>query len=155
MNYFIEIQDLNEKQIKTTSKQFKLLKKNYKNRNVYGNIHDFDFNLFLQENKNYLLTLYQNNKPISTKKINYTEVNENIEYTATNGYLKYIYFDYLKTENKHYNIIFNALHRFLPPELVEIILEYLKEEIYFKFDINSYNLEKIYLMKPKISINEN
>ena len=148
MSYFIELENQDDKSI-CKSKNFKKLRSKNKKK-LYGNEHEFDFNAHVKKDTQYSLTLFRGTKFIGNCDIDYFSIESEIELFARDGYLMNVYYTHFDVKFQHYWFAFYQLHQNLPVELVEMVLNFLDSMIYIKFDINTFNLSKIYLKKPKI-----
>lgn len=148
MSYFIELENLDDKSI-CKSKNFKKLRSKNKKK-LYGNDHEFDFNANIKKNIPYTLSLFRGPKLIGKCDIDYYNVESELQIFARDGYIMNVYYTQFDVKFPYYWFTFYHLHQYLPVELVEIILNLLDSIIYIKFDINTFNLSKIYMKKPKI-----
>ena len=148
MSYFIKLQNQNDKSV-CKSKNFKRLRSKNKKK-LFGNEHEFDFNAHIKKDNQYSLTLFRGPKLIGNCDIDYFSIESEIELFARDGYLMNVYYTHFDVKFQHYWFAFYHLHQNLPVELVEMVLNFLDSMIYIKFDINTFNLSKIYLKKPKI-----
>ena len=151
MSYCIELKDLTDNTISKSSNFKKLRSKN--NKKLFGNKHEFDFNVNIKKDNQYTLKLFRGSKILSEIAISYYDIETEIELFARDGYIKHIYYTHFDVKFQHYSFAFYHLHQHLPIELVEMILNLLDSMIYIKFDLNTLNLSKIYLTKPKILFN--
>ena len=151
MSYFIKLENLTDKSI-NISKNFKKLRSKT-NKKLFGNEHEFDFNVHIKKDNQYILKLFRGSKILSETTINYYDIETEFELFARDGYLINIFYTHFDVKFQHYWFTFYQLHQHLPVELVEIILNLLDTMIYIKFDLNAFNLNKIYLKKPKILFN--
>lgn len=148
MSYFIKLENLTDKSI-NISKNFKKLRSKT-NKKLFGNEHEFDFNVHIKKDNQYILKLFRGSKILSETTINYYDIETEFELFARDGYLINIFYTHFDVKFQHYWFTFYQLHQHLPVELVEMILNLLDSMIYIKFDLNAFNLNKIYLKKPKI-----
>ena len=151
MSYFIKLENLTDKSI-NISKNFKKLRSKT-NKKLFGNEHEFDFNVHIKKDNQYILKLFRGSKILSETTINYYDIETEFELFARDGYLINIFYTHFDVKFQYYWFAFYQLHQHLPVELVEIILNLLDTMIYIKFDLNAFNLNKIYLKKPKILFN--
>ena len=151
MSYFIELENQDDKSI-CKSKNFKKLRSKNKKK-LFGNEHEFDFNAHIKKDNKYILTLFRGPKLIGKCDIDYYNIELETELFARDGYLMNVYYTHFDVKFEYYWFTFYYLHKHLPVELVEIILNLLDSMIYIKFDINTFNLSKIYIKKPKILFN--
>lgn len=148
MSYFIELHNFTDKSF-SKSKNFKKLRSK-NNKKLFGNEHQFDFNAHIKKDNLYNLKLFRGCKNIGKINIDYYDIEREIELFARDGYVINVYYTHFDVKFQHYWFTFYHLHQHLPIELVEIILNMLDSMIYIKFDVNTFNLSKIYLSKPKI-----
>ena len=86
MRYFIELHNLNHKTL-SKSKLFKKIRS--KNGSLlYGNTHEFDFNVNIKKNTDYILKLYKGSKHLGEIKFDYFDIEAEMKLFANDGYIE-------------------------------------------------------------------
>lgn len=125
---------------------------------------DFHFNLKINKNDNILLDIVSVPNDYNYKQVlyEYQKPNNKIKKICTlslkyENILKsnsYFYSDFIYKDYPYQKLIYQCLNKYLPNEIINLILKLLKLKIHFCFYINNsiINNNSLYLSKPSVYI---